>query len=243
MRIKAVLSYRGTNYYGYQKQVDKVTVQGVIEEKLSQFLNTPTSIYASGRTDAGVHANMQVFHFDVNKEVDIDRLKYSLNKMLPDDINILSLEVVDDDFHSRFSLKGKNYIYKIAFKDKSPFENDLVYCCPFPTDIELLKTALMKFVGKHNFMGFTSKEEDEANFVREITNISFSTEGDTFVISLTGNGFMRYMVRMIVGTALAVAMNKEKLGYIDEHLDSEKERNVVSYKAPAMGLYLNKVEY
>ena len=243
MRIKALLSYKGTNYFGYQKQVDKVTVQGVIEEKLSQVLNGEVSIYASGRTDAGVHASGQVFHFDVDKEIDLGKLRYSLNKMLPNDIHIISLEYVDEDFHARFSLKDKNYIYKIIFKEKLPFEDELVYCCPFPTDVELFEKALMKFVGKHNFMDFTSKEEDEDMFVREITDISFSNEGEVLLISITGDGFMRYMIRMMVGTALAIAMGKEKLDYIDEHLDSKKERNVVSYKAPAQGLYLNRVEY
>ena len=244
MRIKAVVRYKGSHYHGWQKQVGDKTIQGEIEEVLSKILDKETCIFASGRTDAGVHALGQVFHFNINKEdLNLDRLKYSMNMMLSDDIEILSLEKVDDKFHARFQVKVKTYMYKILLSSKDPFLYEGMYVCPYPLDVNLLKEALNKFVGKHDFRSLTSKEEDdEQDFIREIYNIDFKDESNQIEITFVGNGFMRYMIRYMVGVALAVAEHKENISFIDEILD-KKERHIVSYKAPAEGLYLIKVEY
>ena len=243
MKIKAIVSYNGKRYQGWQKQDNTLTVQGVIEETLSTYLNSETKIYGSGRTDTGVHAFGQVFHFETLKDIDIDQMRYSLNRMLPDDIHIKSLEVVDNSFHARFSLKDKTYEYRISFKEKDPLERDNVYVCPFPTDIDTFKKCLLLFKGKHDFRNFTSKEEDEDNFIRDIYDISFSDEEDTLVITFKGNGFMRYMIRFIVGVSLAIAQGKENEAYINKYLDNKDERHIVSYKAIASGLTLKKVTY
>ena len=244
MRIKCVVEYDGTFFQGWQKQDEGRTIQGEIECALSQVLNQQTSIYASGRTDAGVHAKNQVFHFDANKDVDIDKLRYSLNRMLDDDIYVKSVEIVDNAFHSRFSLKDKTYSYRILFKEKSPLEKNNVYVCPFPTNTEILEKCLNVFVGKHNFKNFTSKEEDESDFVREIYSINLSTCDDGILcITFKGNGFMRYMIRYIVGVCLSVSQGKENFDYILAHLDSDNFRDIVSFKAPACGLTLENVSY
>lgn len=243
MRIKAITKYKGTSYYGWQKQINELSVQTVIEEALNKVLNANISITASGRTDAGVHALNQVFHFDVFKDVDLDKLKYSLNCVLPNDISIVSLEIVDDDFHSRFSAKGKHYRYIISFNEKDPFKLETTYNCLFPTDISLVKKAIKKFEGKHNFKNFTSKEEDNDNFVRDVFKIETKVNGNDLIIDLYANGFMRYMIRFMVGTSLAIGWGKEQLNYIDELLDSDNERHIVSYKAPPQGLYLVEVLY
>ena len=244
MRVKAIVKYRGTNYHGWQKQVGDRSMQSEIEATLSKVLDEPISIYASGRTDAGVHALGQVFHFDTSKEnQDLDRLRYSINLMLDQDIQILSFEKVVDDFHSRYQVKVKNYEYRIILASKDPFAYDLAYVCPYQISYELLKESLNKFIGKHDFKNLTSKEiDDEQGFVREIYAINLEQIDNKITISFTGNGFMRYMIRFMVGVALAIAMKKEKLSYIDEILDVS-ERKIVSYKAPAEGLYLVSVEY
>ena len=242
MRIKCIVEYQGTNYYGWQKQVGQISIEEVIEKVLSQILNTTVNIYASGRTDAGVHAKGQVFHFDIDKNVDLNRLKYSTNMMLPEDINILSMEEVENEFHARYAAKNKTYEYKILLKGKDPFNYKNAYLCPQELDIDLFKNALKKFEGEHNFQNYTSKEEDEQNFIRNISKIEVNKDGDLLSIKLTGNGFMRYMVRYIIGVSLVIASKKEPLSFINETLDQDK-RHIVSYKAPAEGLYLLNVQY
>lgn len=241
MRIKATIKYNGKAYQGWQKQDNTLTIQGVVEETLTKYLDTETKIYASGRTDTGVHANGQVFHFDIYKEVDIKKMQYSLNRMLPDDIYIKSLEIVDDSFHSRFSMKDKTYTYRIAFKEKDPLEKDNVYVCPFPTDIKLFEECLNLFVGEHNFQNFTSKEDDDKGFRRTIYSIILKHD-EVVEVTFLGSGFMRYMIRFIVGCALAVAQGKEDIETIKKSIDAV-ERSIVSYKAPAKGLTLEKVTY
>ena len=241
MKILAKVSYLGTNYHGWQIQPNGLTVQEVIENTLSKILNTPTRIYGSGRTDAGVHALNQAFHFELNKEFDLERLKYSLNSLLPDDISINSLDEVDDDFHARFSAKGKHYQYRINNKEKNPFIHQTSLYYPYPLDESLFVKALELFKGKHNFQNFTSKEEDEDNYVRTIceTKVSF---GETINVDLIGDGFMRYMIRDIIGTCLAVASCKEKLTYITDRLDADKNMHT-AYRASPEGLFLIDVIY
>ena len=242
MKVLGICSYKGTNYYGWQKQVGFISVQEKIEECLSKVYDTTINIQGSGRTDAGVHALKQYFHFVVDKEKDLKQLAYSLNKMLPDDIKIISFEKVDDDFHARYNAKEKIYEYRILLTNKDPLSFDLAYIYPMELDIELFKQALNKFVGTHNYQDFTSKEEDESNFVRNIYSIDVIKENDLVRIVFKGNGFMRYQIRNMIGAAINVANGKEKLEFIDKHLDS-KNREIIAYKAPASGLYLMDVIY
>ena len=242
MKVLGICSYKGTNYYGWQKQVGFISVQEKIEECLSKVYDTTINIQGSGRTDAGVHALKQYFHFVVDKEKDLKQLAYSLNKMLPDDIKIISFEKVDDDFHARYNAKEKIYEYRILLTNKDPLSFDLAYIYPMELDIEPFKQALNKFVGTHNYQDFTSKEEDESNFVRNIYSIDVIKENDLVRIVFKGNGFMRYQIRNMIGAAINVANGKEKLEFIDKHLDS-KNREIIAYKAPASGLYLMDVIY
>ena len=243
MRVRGVCSYKGTNYYGWQKQVGFVSVQSTIEEVLSKVYDAPITITGSGRTDAGVHALKQYFHYDTNKEKDLKQLCYALNKMLPEDIKILSLEVVDDDFHSRYNAKKKVYEYRIVLKNKDPFQDELAFVYPMEFDFDLFKNALYKFVGKHNYQDFTSKEEDEGGFVREIYEINVIKNDNDIKVRFVGNGFMRYQIRNMIGAAISVANKKETLDFIDYHLKDDKKREIISYKSPANGLYLVDVVY
>lgn len=241
MNILAKVSYKGTNYLGWQKQVGGNTIQDVIEEKLSQILNTPITIYGSGRTDSGVHAYGQYFNFKIGKDIDLDKLRYSLNSLLPKDIHIISLTKVSDDFHARFSAKGKKYQYRIALGENNPFNNELTYNFVRPLDIKLFISAINSFSGKHNFMNFTSKEEDEASFIRNIS-VNLEVNDNLIYINFIGDGFMRYMIRYMVGTALEVGEHRIDISFIKDNLDT-KERRIVSYKAPSQGLFLMDVIY
>ena len=245
MKLLCCVTYKGTEYQGWQKQPDTPTIQGEIEKVLSQILNSEINIQGSGRTDAGVHAENQYFHFETEKEMDLDRLRYSANCLLPKDIFIKSISKVNDDFHARYSAKEKIYRYKIRFGERNPLTNDLETNIPYELDGNLLTKSLKEFVGTHNFADFTSKEEDEESFVRTITEVStyFDERNDTFEIKFIGNGFMRYQIRFMIGAALAVASQKENIDFIQYHLSEKNTREIVSYKAPAEGLYLVDVNY
>lgn len=245
MRVFGKVSYKGSNYQGWQKQANAPTIEEEIEKVLSKILNTPINIYGSGRTDAGVHAYGQTFHFDISKDVDLGKLQYSCNCLLPDDIYIKSMEVVDESFHARYSAKKKIYQYVIHFHARDVFNNDLKATILEKCDIDILKQSLSLFVGKHNFANFTSKEEDEDNFIREIYEINtiYDEKNNDFIITFIGNGFMRYMIRFIVGTCIAISQKKEDISFIEERLDASSIRNIVSYKAPSEGLYLVDVIY
>ena len=244
MRILAVVSYKGTHYQGWSKQPNGITIQETIENALSQIYSRPISIYGAGRTDAGVHALGQTFHFDLSEDmVDLDRLIYSLNCILPDDIKIEDMEEVEEDFHARFSATGKVYHYAIMLTAKDVFFHDVMYLYPYQFNEDLFKEALTHFIGEHNFKNFTSKVEDAEGFVRDIFDIETNISEGIVNVTLYGNGFMRYMIRFIIGAALEVAKGKMSVEQIDELLDDNSERNIVSCKAPACGLTLVRVNY
>ena len=244
MKVLGICSYKGTNYFGWQKQVGFISIQEKIEECLSKVYDTQINIQGSGRTDAGVHALKQYFHFVTDKEKDLKQLAYALNKMLPDDIKIISFTKVDDDFHARYNAKAKIYEYRILLTNKDPLSYDLAYIYPMDLNIDLFKEALNKFVGTHNYQDFTSKEEDEGGFIRTIYDIDVVKENDSLKVTFNGNGFMRYQIRNMIGSAINVASGKEPLEFIDNHLKVGKEkREIIAYKAPASGLYLVDVIY
>lgn len=245
MRYLCMVSYKGTNYQGWQKQVSAPTIQGEIERVFSKILNTCINIQGSGRTDAGVHAENQYFHFDYDKELDLGRFRYSVNCLLPNDIFIKDIKPVSDDFHARYSAKGKTYTYILRFGERNPFNYEFEENIPQPIDIDILTKALKIFEGKHNFQDFTSKEEDEDNYVREIYSIeiNYLEKARQMTVTLHGNGFMRYMIRNIVGTSIAVASKKEDISFISYHLSEKNKREIVSYKAEPQGLFLVDVNY
>lgn len=251
MKLLCKVSFKGTNYFGWQKQPKEISVQEVIEKSLSKIINRPVTIYGSGRTDSGVHAKGQTFHFEISPEElarfqsSIEKLRYSLNCVLPEDIHIKEIIEVNADFHARYSVREKIYKYYINFHEYDVFAGDFELNYRNNCDICLLETALKKFVGQHCFINFTSKEEDEDNFVRNIYEIGFEydKQNKKCIITFKGDGFMRYMIRLIVGTCLAVASEKEKLAYIDNLLNNTENRTTSQYKAPSKGLVLDEVKY
>lgn len=242
MKIFAIVAYKGTNYQGWQRQTNAPSIQEEIEKVLSRILNAEICISGSGRTDAGVHAKGQTFHFEINKEVDVEKLRYSCNCLLPKDIHIKEMKVVEDDFHARFNIKEKIYSYTISVGENNPFNNEFTFNYLKPLDVERLKEAFKPFNGKHNFQDFTSKEEDEGGFIRRV-NIEVEQDENIIKITFKGNGFMRYMIRFMVGAAIAVAEHREEVSFIEQHLDAKKPREIIMYKAPSEGLVLEEVKY
>ena len=245
MRYFAIVSYRGTNYCGWQKQsvATLPSIEEEVEQVLSRILNTDTKIYGSGRTDAGVHALAQTFHFDSPKKIDESKLIHSLNELLPKDIRILEVKHVDESFHARFSAVSKTYVYKIRnAKISSAFHSDLEWTLAQPLDIKKMKEACEIFLGEHNFQNFTSKEEDDQKFIRNIGVFDIFKKDSHIEITISGNGFMRYMVRMLVGSIVQVGLGKLSVEDLKKELENPL-RKPSSHKAPAYGLYLKEVRY
>ena len=242
MRVLMTVSYDGTNFYGYQKQPNKRTVQDEIEKQLTRInSNKKITISASGRTDRNVHALNQKIHFDIeNKKIDV--LKRSLNKLLPGDIYIKDIEEVPCDFHARFNVKRKVYEYKINLGEYNPIEKNYVYQLNKNIDIDLMIKASQYLIGEHNFRAFTKVDEEKEDYVRTIFDIRFNIKNDILTITYEGNGFLRYMVRNITGTLIDVGLKKIEPESVLEILNS-LDRKKAGLQAPACGLYLKEVYY
>lgn len=241
MRYLAIVQYDGTSFMGWQIQSNVRTIQEEIEKVLSKVLNTPTKIFGSGRTDARVHSIGQTFHFDSKKIDDLGKFTYSINSLLPEDIHIVSIKKVADDFHARFSAKDKTYLYILNTGRYDVFNRNYTNQYLRELDIKAIKEASKLFLGEHNFKNFTSKEEDKDNYIRTINSFDVVVNGDVISFYINGNGFMRYMVRMIIGTLIEVGLGKLSLEEVKEYL-SDKD-NQVPYKASPEGLFLYKVNY
>ena len=245
MKLLCKVQYKGTNYQGWQKQPDAPTIQETIEKVLSQILNQQIAIFGSGRTDSGVHAQGQYFHFEIDRDLDIEKFRYSVNCLLPKDIFITEIRVVDDNFHARYSAKSKKYLYLIRFGERNAFNYDFEANIPYEVNMNLLSEMLKLYEGTHNFIDFTSKEEDEDGYERTIYKVEtrYIPEARQFIVTFEGDGFMRYQIRFMVGAALAVASSKEDKNYITYHLSKKDNREIVSYKAAPEGLFLVDVNY
>lgn len=240
MRYFMRFSYNGSKFNGFQKQVDKRTVQGDLESVLSKIFNENIRVVASGRTDAGVHAYNQCLHFDSSKEVDFDKLKFSLNSLLHN-IYVKELYSVPDDFHARYDCTKKEYIYKINVGEFDPIYEEYIYQYNKSLDIKKMRDACRYLIGEHDFRSFTSLDY-EKNCVRTIYSIDISIENDIIYIDFVGNGFLKYMVRNMVGLLIEVGSNNRNVEDVKKILDS-MDRKEAGICAPSMGLYLANVYY
>lgn len=237
------VSYDGSKYHGYQKQPDMTSVQEKLEIILTAInSNNFVSISASGRTDSGVHALNQKIHFDLDKSLDVDKLKYSINKMLPSSIYVKNIDKVSDDFHARFNVKRKEYTYKINLGEYNPIECEYVYQYNNILDIEKMKEASKYFLGEHNFKSYTKGCEDKESYTRTIYDIKLEQNNDILSIIFVGSGFLRYMVRNMVGTLIEVGEKKMEPKFIQQIIEAE-DRKESGICAPACGLYLSNVYY
>lgn len=242
MRYLMTFSYDGTNYNGYQKQPNKNTIQDKIEEALYKITSTNITIHSSGRTDSKVHAINQKAHFDLDKEIDLNKLKKGINSLIPNDIYIKDIVSVKDDFHARFNVKKKIYVYKINTGDYDPINRNYIYQYNRKLDIDKMIKASEYLLGEHNFKAFTKTDITKDDYIRTIYNIKIKEKDNIITLEFIGNGFLRYMVRNIVGTLITVGENKLNIEDIQHILKSEDRKNA-SKTANPEGLYLKDVKY
>ena len=249
MRYFMTFSYDGSNFKGYQKQPNVRTVQEELEKVLKQINdNKEVEVHASGRTDAGVHAMNQKAHFDMKIEITEDKLQLAMNSLLPDDIYIKKVEFVSDDFHARFNATGKEYIYKINMGEYNPLERKYVYQHNKKLDVSEMQRALKYLEGTHSFKSFTKKDDEKSeheDYVRTLsqTNIERDLKDvNKLTLVFIGTGFLRYMVRNIVGTLIEIGEGKMKSEEIIEILKKE-DRTKAGKTANPEGLYLKNVFY
>ena len=246
MKFFITFSYDGSSFNGYQKQPSKRTVQGEMEKVLKQINdNKKVDITASGRTDAGVHAINQKAHFSLNIDINTDKLKKALNSLLPKDIYVKQVENVSEEFHARFSAIGKEYIYKINMGEYNPIERNYIYQYNSKLDVVEMERALKYLEGTHNFKTFTKSDEEKEDYVRTISQTSIvrdSKDVNQLTLTFVGTGFLRYMVRNMVGTLIEIGEGKRKSEDIIDMLKKE-DRRVAGKTANPEGLSLRNVFY
>lgn len=246
MRYFITFSYDGSKYNGYQKQPKMKTIQGELESALKKInSNKKVSVCASGRTDAGVHAFSQSAHFDLDVNITCDKLKSALNSLIPDDIFVKTVTEVSYEFHARFNVKAKEYVYKINMGTYNPIEKDYVYQYNKKLDIPEIERALKYLEGTHDFRSFVKIDEEKGSYTRTIVKTSLIRDiknVNQITISILGTGFMRYMVRNIVGLLIEIGEGKYKSEDIIKIIEL-KDRTKAGICAPACGLYLKDVFY
>ncbi|MGL5692479.1 MAG: tRNA pseudouridine(38-40) synthase TruA [Peptostreptococcaceae bacterium] len=240
--LKIKIQYNGSNYCGWQKQPDSLGIQGTIEKAIYEITKEEVKITGSGRTDAGVHALGQVANFKLNSSIPADKLPNALNAKLPKDIVIIDCEEVDEEFHSRYSAKGKRYkylIYNSAYR--SPIYKDISYHVKYDLDFDKMFYEAKKLIGTHEFKGFMSSGSSVVDTVRTIYDIEITKNEELITIEVEGNGFLYNMVRIIVGTLVDIGRGRIKNNLTD--IINSKSRSETGHTAPAHGLFLKKVDY
>lgn len=246
MRYLITISYDGTLFSGYQKQPKERTVQSELEKALKEINGgKKVDVHASGRTDAGVHALNQKVHFDLETKITTDKLVKGLNSLLPKDIYVKNATEVKEDFHARFSAIGKEYIYILNMGEYNPIERNYVYQYNKKLDVVEMERAMKYLEGEHNFKSFTKTDEEKDDYVRTISQTNLIRNGkdlNKITLVFVGTGFLRYMVRNMVGTLINVGEGKIKSEEVIEILKKEN-RKAAGKTANPEGLYLKNVFY
>ena len=241
--IKLTIEYDGKCYNGWQKQPDKLNIQGEIEKAIYNITQEEVDLIGSGRTDAGVHALGQVANFKTNSALPIEKLALAINSQLKSSIIIKKAEEVDERFHSRYTAKQKTYRYIINnSKTGTAIYRNLEYYFPVKLNVEKMVEAAKYFEGEHDFKAFKSSGTSGKNSVRTIYKAEVRQDGERIIIELTGNGFLYNMVRIISGTLLDVGLGKIEPNEIPDIIE-KKDRTKAGKTLPAHGLYLVKVQY
>ncbi len=237
------IKYDGTNYCGWQVQPNGISVQATLQKALNAVLPDLKGVTGCSRTDSGVHANMYCAHFDTESSISCEQLVRAVNSKLPNDISAVSCMFVTDDFHARYSSKGKNYIYRINNTDiDDPFSYKYSLKIKHHIDENVINNACKAFLGTHDFCGFCSAGSSVEDTVRTVTECFVRREGDYIIFSITADGFLYNMVRIIVGTLLEVAYGKISADDLPSIISSKK-RELAGPTAKPQGLFLNKVFY
>lgn len=252
MRYRAVVSYFGKDYVGWQRQLNGISVQQRLEEALTRTFGVPTECTASGRTDAGVHAAGQVVHFDADTPIPADKIPFAVNTELPDDISVLSCKPVPDSFNARFSAKRKTYRYSVyVSRHRLPLLAPTHAHIAVPLDIDAMRKCAALIEGEHDFKSFEASGSKVKSTVRTVYRAEVATEGDIrggvlaegrVYITVTGNGFLYNMVRIIAGTLVYAGMGKLAEADIVRALE-EGDRTLAGKTLPPEGLTLMSVEY
>jgi len=243
MRYLIYFSYDGTNFKGFQKQPGYRCVESEFEKALYNINNhKETSIVGSGRTDRGVHANCQCAHFDLDINITLYKLKCALNSLLPSDIHVFKVEQKDNNFHARFNAKKKTYKYIINCGEYNPIERNYVYQYGKKMDVEKMKNEIKSFIGVHNFKSFVSDEKVLDNYERIIYDAHIDEVGDKVIFYFTGNGFMKYQVRNMVGILFKVGKRKIKEGIVKEIFNNQESKKYIT-TMKREGLYLDEILY
>ena len=242
--IRLVFAYDGSRYHGWQRQNNGLTIQAVIEERLHLMTQSPVKLLASGRTDAGVHALNQVCNFKTPSQISVDTLKRGLNALLPPDILVKEATVVPLEFHSRYRAKSKIYEYRILNRQNPDiFRRNVLWHIRFPLDVETMSECLSIIDGTHDFSAFKSSGSANTDPVRTILRNCIESDKDGVLrIIVEGNGFLRHMVRNIVGTLVETGTGRMDLQRFAEVLESG-DRRMAGKKAPPQGLFLVAVKY
>ncbi len=240
-RVK--LSYRGTNYHGFQRQNNAMTVQQAVEDALSALLGENITIYGCSRTDAGVHAREFYFSFKTDNPIPPRGIVFGTNVRLNDDIALLSCEEMPPEFHARYSCRGKEYEYLVYCSEiRDPFLCDGAYRLMKPLDAGLLNREAQAFVGEHDFKSFCAADCEKENTTRTIYSFTVTQTGRLYRFRVAGNGFLYNMVRIMVGTLICINEGKLEVGAV-KRLLQERDRTLSGRTVPPQGLYLDRVFY
>lgn len=242
-RILLTVSYDGTNYAGWQLQENAVAVQQRVEEALEKLIHTPIRVTGASRTDAGVHALGQRFHFDTFSRIPADKYAFALNTCLPPDIRILSGREISGDFHARFDAQGKRYTYRIHnAPHASALYRNITAHVPYKLDFGLMQNALNDLLGTHDFAAFQAAGGTAKTTIRTLTDVQLIKEGDLLTLTVCGNAFLYNMVRIITGTMLDIGMGRKPADAFCTALETGN-RLALGITAPASGLELTHVYY
>jgi tRNA pseudouridine38-40 synthase len=249
MNFKLTLQYDGTDFHGWQMQAELRTVQGELTKAVSLIEGCGVVVHGSGRTDAGVHAEGQVASVTLQKTITPEKLRAAINGNVGKDLRVIDAQVVADDFHARYSALGKTYLYRVVNGPvMSPFWLRYAHHEARVLDLECMSQSAKLFLGLHDWTAFSSAQSDAETRTRTITTLTVSGHGDgragcqVIEITVSANGFLRYMVRSIVGTLLAVGRGEIDFRLVQRAID-DGDRSLVGATAPACGLTLLSVQY
>ena len=238
---KLNIQYDGTDYAGWQIQENALSVQAVISNSIKQILQEDISLIGAGRTDSGVHALGQVANFISNNKLDLFKFKYSLNSVLPNDISIMNIENVDENFHSRFSAMKRSYIYLISGQ-KSPFFYRYSYAYFSELNIEDLNKLSSLLIGVKDFTSFSKTNTEVQNKICNVYEARWRRQKNLLIFYIEANRYLYGMVRAIVGSLLKAHSSEDGINYL-QNIFNQKDRSAAADSVPAKGLYLYKVKY
>lgn len=242
-RVKLEVAYDGTNYHGWQIQPNEVSIEEIINQKLSELTGEDIKVIGASRTDAGVHAMGNVAVFDTESRIPGEKFSYALNQRLPEDIRIQSSTEVDSDFHPRHCDCRKTYRYQILNAEfPVPTQRLYAHFIYYDLDVKAMRQAAQYLVGEHDFKSFCSAKTQVTETVRTIYDLKVLKEDQMISIFVQGNGFLYNMVRIIAGTLIEVGLHRKNPEEIQKMLN-QKDRQIAGPTAPAKGLALMKIEY